>query len=139
MNVFLRVTFLTLSCFALNAASNAGSETAVKSFDEMVMQGKKPHHAFAELIKGKKPVVVKFFMPGCGPCVSTVEVFEQLAKKYDKAEFVTIDVTKYDLGNQFGIRSVPTFIIFIEGKKIAQSKRGALVQTVEKTLKKYVS
>ena len=68
--------------------------------------------------------------------MATVQTFEELAKKYTQAEFVTIDVNKYDLGHQFDIQTVPTFAIFINGKKVAQFKRGYLIQTVEKTMRK---
>lgn len=131
MKKLLCSTLLALTCLSLNAASGL----AVKDFASFV-KDKKAQTAFDDLIKGPKPVVVKFFLPGCGPCNATVATFEELAKKHSHAEFITLDVTKFDIGNRYGIRTAPTFIIFSKGKKIAQFKRGELVDTIEKELKK---
>ena len=108
----------------------------VKSFDEFVAN-KNPHTVFNALTSGEKPLIVKFFMTGCGPCKSTEPGYEALAKKYkDHALFITINVDKYDIGNKFKFSSVPTFMLFSKGKKIAQFKRSDFVGTINKELAK---
>lgn len=123
-------TLVALSCSALNAASS------VRDFQEFV-KSEKAQKDFDSLIKGPKPVVVKFFAPWCGPCKATVALFEELATKHShQAQFITIDVTKFNIGNTYGVKTVPTFFIFHKGEEIAKCKRGDLVETIEKELKR---
>lgn len=139
--MIVRTAFITLTCFALHAATAPDTLKQVKSFDAFA-QGKSASAAFNELIDQKIPVVVKFFLPGCGPCKSTETEFEDLAKQYkDSALFVVLDTTKNDLANKFKVHAVPTFIIFKNGKKISDFRRGGLdkdgfAASIKKELKK---
>ena len=88
----------------------------------------------SQLVASEKPVVVKFYLPNCPYCKATEAGFEQLAKKYQgKAEFVTVDTTRFDLGRSYGVTLHPTFIIFHKGKKVAQFKRGGIKKKAMKS------
>ncbi|POS86613.1 hypothetical protein EPUL_002051 [Erysiphe pulchra] len=54
----------------------------------------------------------------CGPCRTMSPVFEKLSEIKTKAHFVKVDVDKVpDVAEEFGIRAMPTFMIFYKGEK----------------------
>lgn len=74
---------------------------------------------FNELISGEKPVLVDFFATWCGPCRMLSPILEEVAKSGEgKFEVAKIDIDEnYDLAKKFGIMSVPTMILFTNGKE----------------------
>lgn len=60
--------------------------------------------------------------PWCGPCVSFAPVFEQLAQiQANELRFVKVDTeAEKMLGSQFNIRSIPTLMVFKNGKVVDQ-------------------
>jgi len=77
---------------------------------------------FNTIIRGDKPVVVDFWAPWCGPCVGFAPVFEQVAQiQSDHLRFVKVDTeAEKMLGSQFNIRSIPTLMVFKNGKVVDQ-------------------
>ncbi|MFV0250063.1 MAG: thioredoxin [Bacilli bacterium] len=74
---------------------------------------------FNDLVS-KDLVLVDFFATWCGPCKMLTPVLEELASDRDSIKIVKIDVDECnDLARNFGVMSVPTLILFKEGKKIA--------------------
>ena len=66
------------------------------------------------------PVIVDFYSDGCGPCRMMAPIFQKLAKqKQNEAVFVKVDTNQmYELSGRYGIRSLPTFVFFLGGKKV---------------------
>ncbi|APS00685.1 thioredoxin [Pajaroellobacter abortibovis] len=68
------------------------------------------------------PVLVDFSATWCGPCKMQAPILEQLQANYQgKYKFVKIDIdTSPSIATKFGIRSVPTLLIFKGGKIVQQ-------------------
>ncbi len=73
---------------------------------------------FLSLISGKKPVLVDFYATWCGPCKAMSPIIVDVKSKIgDKATVIKIDVDQNpNLCTQYDIRSVPTLMIFKEGR-----------------------
>lgn len=75
---------------------------------------------FNELINSDKPVLVDFWAEWCGPCKMIGPVVEQLAGEYEgRAIIAKMDVDQNSqVPGQFGIRSIPTLMVFKNGQLI---------------------
>jgi thioredoxin 1 len=73
-----------------------------------------------EVIKSEKPVIVDFYADWCGPCKAMEPIFDQLSKKYEgKVKFVKLNVDEnQSIAIEYGVMSIPTLIIFKEGKPV---------------------
>lgn len=74
---------------------------------------------FEELIKEK--TLVDFYATWCGPCKMLGPVFEEVSRTSD-IKFVKVDIDKHeDLCHQYKVMSVPTLILFENGKEIKRN------------------
>lgn len=66
-------------------------------------------------------VLVDFFATWCGPCKMIAPVLEDIASSRDDIKIVKIDVDQHqDLAMRYGVMSIPTLILFKNGKPVAQ-------------------
>jgi thioredoxin 1 len=75
-----------------------------------------------EVLKSAKPILVDFWAEWCGPCKMLAPILDELAQEYDgRIRIGKLNIDEFqDLAVQYGIRSIPTLLIFQKGQVTEQ-------------------
>ena len=89
---------------------------------------------FDQLIaKSSLPVVVDYWAPWCGPCRMVAPELQKVAtRQAGRALVVKVNTDELgDLGQRFGIRSIPTLAVFGGGKELARESGARPAEAIE--------
>jgi thioredoxin len=81
---------------------------------------------FEKTINDNKMVIIDFWAPWCGPCRGFAPIYEKAAEAHQDVVFAKVNTDEeQELAGMFGIRSIPTLMVFRE-KVILFNQAGAL-------------
>ncbi len=93
-----------------------------------------------DVLKNDQPVLVDFWAPWCGPCRMVAPVVEELSSDYDgRVKFVKLNTDDNPgVSAKYGIRSIPTLLIFkggeLKGQVIGFRPKADLAKHLEAAL-----
>ncbi|AOR24162.1 thioredoxin [Clostridium taeniosporum] len=96
---------------------------------------------FIEQVENTKGVViVDFFANWCGPCKMLAPIFEEVSNEFnDKAKLFKLDVDESgDIAQKYGVFSIPTMIIFKDGKAVENLTGFMPKENITNKLKTYL-
>ena len=77
-------------------------------------------------LAGGQPVLLEFYADWCGPCLMVAPDLEALTQEWTgKAQVIRVNVDKQQaLTQQYGIKSIPAFVVFRKGKEVTRAAGG---------------
>lgn len=121
----------------LDDAPNCGRCHQPLLMDKPLALNDQSFHAFID--PTEMPVVVDFWASWCGPCQMMAPQFEQAAKQLKSVRFAKVNTEEaVRVSQQFGIRSIPTMIVFKQGKEIARQAGALNAAQIQQWLKQAV-
>lgn len=89
---------------------------------------------------GRGAVLVDFSAEWCGPCKAMLPILSRISEQYaDRLEIFSVDIDKSPaLAMRHGVMSVPTFLLFSEGKAVERIVGAVSEKELRKTLDRHV-
>lgn len=105
------------------------------------MQTANKKESFGEIINGNTPVLVDFSAEWCGPCRMMKPILQQLHQRMgEKIRIIKIDIDKSPAAAQtYNVQSVPTLIIFQNGKMLWRQSGVVQATQLEKIIEQHTT
>ena len=95
---------------------------------------------FDEMINSTTPTLVDFYATWCGPCKMMSPLLEQVSTELgETTKIIKVDIDKNrEAATQYGIRSVPTLILFKEGEIVWRQSGLPPKNLITESVKKFI-
>ena len=75
-----------------------------------------------EVLNSDRPVLLDFWAPWCAPCRMVGPILDEIAEERSDVKVAKINIDEQpELAGQFGVMSIPTLLVFEQGKLVRQA------------------